>query len=201
MLLALGIVLDQDVVEQEAITTKPTRAVTADYCYTYDQTSSCRPTVYTPYKRINHFTQRLYQITASLVTPIPPRLLHYIRQRLVDKPLDDPYIYFTIRALLKGLREPMYYNLIFAIIRQLGGPKVTVDYDEHRKILKQYAQLSKRWDLGVRELSGRRYFPSYYLIVAVLLDANDIHVPFHLPSVKDANKLTRLRHLANQLML
>lgn len=171
-----------------------------DPSYSFDDLSKTRPLGCGSYKKINHFTARLYQLMGCITTEVPEEILTYVHRRLLV-PITHPNIYYEIRRILKGIREPSYYNLIFTIVRELGGPGLHVPYDQQHIMFRQFDAMHSKWVSSAHCRGERLYFPSYYLILAVLLDTNNIPIPFMLPSVRNSGKLDRLRQLVDDLMV
>lgn len=145
-----------------------------------------RPRV--PYKRTTHFAAHLAQVTGRVSTlSLPPGIVRRLRRAGVKPTKPDSY--FRIRRLLKkwGNSSPEY-RCIFTLLKKMGGPVVTLSYEQERAIRQDFEQLSRLWDRQKPLGETRKNFPSYYLVVQLLFKKHGIQSFYTLPSIKDTKK-------------
>ena len=145
-----------------------------------------------PYKRTTYFAAHLAQITGRLgLEGLPQGIIRRLRRSGV-KPM-EPTAYFRCRRLLKrwGYSSPEYRR-IFAILKAMGGPVVSLSYGRETAIKEDFEHLcqlfEQRRPLGVQ----RKNFLSYYLVIQFLLKKYQIPQYYVLPSIKDTTKFTLL---------
>ena len=165
-----------------------------------------------PYKRTTHFAAHLDQILGRNGLLEDKPIIARLKRSGVD--LTDRNAYFTIRATLKrwGYTSP-HYRRIFSFIKALGGKVITLSYYQEVEMRRLFEILSSRFSRSARaalcgkgtvraetgERRPRKNFPSYYLIVQVLLSRAGVRSHYLLPSIKDTTKFDHLITLYQSL--
>jgi len=145
-----------------------------------------------PYKRSTHFLSHLNQLTGrNGVDALPRGTLSRLKRAGVRT--DQPHAYFRIRRLFKrwGFSSPEYRH-IFAVLRHLGGPVLSLTYAQERRIRRDFDYLCELFETTRPMGHARKAFPSYYLTLQLLLKKYNIPSFYLLPSIKDAAKFARI---------
>jgi hypothetical protein len=165
-----------------------------------------------PYKRTTHFAAHLDQLLGRNGLLEDTALIARLKRSGVD--MTDRNAYFTIRTTLKlwGYTSP-HYRRIFSFIKALGGKVMTLSYSQEVEIRRLFEILSSRFSRRARaalcgkgtvrdetgEMRPRKNFPSYYLILQVLLSRVGARSHYLLPSIKDTSKFGHLITLYQSL--
>lgn len=145
-----------------------------------------------PYKRSTHFLAHLNQVTGrNGIQRLPRGVISRLKRAGVN--IRQPHAYFRIRRLLKrwGYSSPEY-RLIFAILRSMGGLVLSLSYAQERQIRADFDHLCWLFERLRPMGTKRKAFPSYYLVLQLLLKKYSINSYYLLPSIKDANKFQRI---------
>lgn len=151
-----------------------------------------RDRMHTPYRRATHFAHHMEQLTGRNADPTTLKPLIRRLKRAGVKADREPMAYYRVRRLLKrwgyGPRE---YRCIFAMLKAMGGPVLSLSYPQEQAIRSDFEALCAAFDQR-REVQGggggRKNFLSYYLVIQLLLDKYRIPSFYRLPSVKDVGK-------------
>ena len=146
----------------------------------------------TPYKRSTHFLAHLNQVTGrNGIQTLPKGAISRLKRAGVT--IRQPHAYFRIRRLFKrwGYSSPEYRH-IFSILRSMGGLVVNLSYAQELQIREDFDHLCQLFE-KMRPMGDRRKaFPSYYLILQLLLKKYHIDSYYILPSIKDNLKFQRI---------
>lgn len=177
----------------------------------YDQLKNSNfKSMYTPYKRMTHWTQHINQICgrggtyserkrngAMVKTVIlPPEILGKCRAAMVD--VNDPDCYFQVRHVLKHWKKPKLYKHIFSIIRLLGGKTIHIPYYVESQMQNDFIKICYQFEKR-KPFPGRKNFISYYVLIKLLFQKWQIQPYYNLPSVYARDKLERLVTMYNTL--
>lgn len=132
------------------------------------------------YKRLTHFVEHLQRLQAREFATLPPQLLEEAARQNFD--LTDPDLYFEIRTWMKTRKyHRKYYEHIFLLIKLLGGATINIPETlEYTWVKKLFPDLERAW---LKSQHSRHNFPSYYVLLQILLHQNSIHTPYRLPTV------------------
>jgi len=165
-----------------------------------------------PYKRTTHFAAHLDQLLGRNASHEDAPLIARLRQAGID--ITSRSAYFTVRSTLKrwGYTSP-HYRRIFSLIKALGGKVMTLSYYQEVEVRRLFEILSFRFSRRARAglcgkgtvrdgtggMKPRKNFPSYYLILQVLLSRVGVRSHYLLPSIKDSSKFSHLITLYQSL--
>lgn len=155
---------------------------------------------YVPYRRVSHFVQMLDQTQGfpSGDREIGRDVLRLLRRKRVDP--KHRMAYFRARRILKenGYSSPEYRRIFWAL-REMGGPVPSVDGSLIVRMQKDFEGLSKAFDVWRARKTGRKNFPSYYLIVQLMFKKYGVKSFYELPSIKDRKKFDKLMSMYREL--
>lgn len=165
-----------------------------------------------PYKRTTHFAAHLDQLLGRNGLAEDAPIITRLQRAGLD--VTARTAYFAVRSTLKkwGYTSP-HYRRIFSMLKALGGKVMHLSYSQEMEVRRLFEVLSSRFSRRalaglcgkgtVRDGRGgmrpRKNFPSYYLILQVLLSRVGVRSHYLLPSIKDASKFSHLITLYHSL--
>ena len=178
---------------------EPHREPVAQYDHIHSQTYPDK--IHVPYKRSSHFLSHLNQLTGrNGVTALPHGLMRRIKRSLGRKGVHDRNAYFRVRRLFKrwGYSSPEYRH-IFAVLRHLGGPVLSLTYAQEVALRQDFDRLCCLFEHSHPLGLTRKAMISYYLVIQLLLGKYKIRSYYSLPSVKDQLKFQALLQAYTQM--